>query len=66
MTIKVDNDHIRPFMHISYPILQFSNHITTFPYLLRDSIIRLDFGNPLVIVNMEFTYTLFLYDSVLW
>lgn len=65
MMVKVDNDRIGPFMHVSYPILQFSYHITTFPYLLINSIIHLNFSNPLIIVNMEFLYTLFLYDFVL-
>ena len=64
--VKVDNDHIRPFMHIRCTIVQFLHHIISFPYLLSDSIICLDFGNPLVVVNMEFLYTLFLYDSVPW
>ena len=64
MTEKVDNDRITLVVHVSCPILQISHHITTFSYLLSNSIIYLDFGNMLVLVNMASRYTLFLSDSV--
>ena len=64
MTVKVDNDCTRSFIHVSCPILHFSHHITAFPYLLAISVIRLDFGNPLIFVNMSYIYMLFLYSVV--
>jgi len=64
MMAKVDNDRIRTFIHVSCPILHFSHHIMTFPYLLAISIIRLNFGNPLIFVNMSYIYTLFLHCTI--
>ena len=47
MTEKVDNDRITLVVHVSYPILPASHHVTTFSYLLSDPIIHLGFGNLL-------------------